>query len=220
MLDWLMENLGLIIVIAIIAAICANFIFPLLPWFTNRQRTYIEKATDAHEAVYRKRKKAGRLNIRGQKKKVLYLGGDKYHHPTKIGKVVGSIQDVPVTDLFVKSSVFGKARWLCVPTALLDGYLNRAYYIDAVGIVPVGNFYHPVWPTGSDNWKLQLEILRHEEYVMANEKAVELEECRVHAISDSVQMSTQDRRIVQRTDSPPLQPVNEGEPRREAEIDG
>lgn len=215
-----MDNLGMIIMIAIIAALCVNFIFPLLPFLANRQRTYIEKATDAHEAVYRKRKKAGRLNIKGQKKKVLYLGGDKYHTPTKIGKVVGSIQDVPVTDLFVKSSLLGKARWLCVPTALLDGYLNRAYYIDAVGIVPVGNFYHPVWPSGSTYWKFQEEILRHEEYVMANEKAVELEECRVHAISDSTQMSTKDRRIIGRQDTPPMQPANEGEPRREAETDG
>lgn len=214
-----MENLGTIILIAIVAALCANFIFPLLPWFANRQRTYIEKATDAHEAVYRKRKKAGRLNIKGQKKKVLYIGGDKYHAPTKIGKIVGSIQDMPVTDLFVRSSPFGKVRWLCVPTALLDGFLNRAYYLDAVGIVPCGNFYHPVWPAGSDSWRFQSEILRHEEYVMANEKAVELEECRVHAISDSTQMSTKDRRIIQRNDTPPMQPAGDGEPKMEADMD-
>lgn len=220
MMDWLMDNLGMIIMIAIVAALMMNFVFPLLPFFANRSRTYIEKATDAHEAVYRKRKKAGKLNIKGLKKKILYIGGDKYHHPIKIGRVVGSIQDIPVTDLFVRSSVLGKARWFCVPTALLDGYLNRHYYLDAVGIAPVGNFYHPVWPVGSDNWQYQREILKHEEYVMANEKAVELEECRVHAIQDSTQMSTKDRRIIQRADTPPMQPANEGEPRRETDVDG
>ncbi len=215
-----MDNIGTIILIAIFAALMMNFIFPLLPWFAGRQRTYIEKATDAHEAVYRKRKKAGHLNIKGTKKKVLYLGGDKYHSPIKIGRVTGMIPDSPIADLFVKSALLGKQRWVCVPSALLDGWLNKNLYLDATGIVPVGNFYHPVWPEGSDNWKFQAEILRHEEWVMANEKVVELEECRVHAIQDSTQMSTQDRRIVLRNDTPPMQQANEGEPRREAEVDG
>lgn len=219
-MDWLMDNLGTLIVLAVIVAIVVNIVGAVAPWLAGRTRTYIEKATDAHEAVYRKRKKSARLNMKGIRPRTVVMSGDAYHSPVKVGRLYGVIPANPVSDLFIKRSRFGPVRWYAVPTALISGWLSRELYIDGCGSVAQGNFYKPIWPACSaeDVWRYDQMIMDWEEFVLALEKCVELEECRVHAISDSVQMSTKDRRLIARNDTPPQVPGSEMR-RMEAEPD-
>lgn len=221
MADFLMDNLGNLIVIAIVIAVLVNVLGAVAPFLMGRTRTYIEKATDAHEAVYRKRKKSARLNMQGIRPRAVVMSGDAYHSPVKVGRLYGVIPANPVSDVFVKRSRFGPVRWYAVPTALLSGWLSRELYIDGCGSVARGNFYVPVWPvetSDEDLWKYDALIMEWEEAILGLEKCVEVEECRVHAISDSVQMSTKDRRIIGRTDTPPQVPGTETR-RMEAEPD-
>ena len=210
-MDFIMDNLGTIIVIAVLVAVMMNVIGALGPLISGRTRTYIEKATDAHEAVYRKRKMSARLNMSGIRPRRVIMSGDDYHSPTYVGRLYGVIPANPVSDIFVRRSRFGKIRWYAVPTALISGWMSRELYIDAVGSVAMGNFYKPIWPARDDVdvWHYDQLILDWEEAILGLEKCVELEEYRVHAISDSVQMRTKDRRIIERSDTPPRVPAPE-----------
>ncbi len=202
MADFIMDNLGTIIMLAIAVAVTINMLAFIVPWLSGRGRTFIEKATDAHEAVYRKRKKSGRLNMRGIRPRRVSMSGDAYHSPTYLGRLYGVIPDDPVSDVFIQRRRLGKVQWHAVPSALLSGWLSKELHIDGGGIVAMGNFYHPVWPADSKPFKYDQLVLDWEEFIMAMEKNVELEECRVHSIQDSTQMSTQDRRIIDRRDTP------------------
>jgi hypothetical protein len=210
-MDWLMDNLGTLIVLAVIVAIMVNIVGAVAPWLAGRTRTYIEKATDAHEAVYRKRKKSARLNMKGIRPRTVVMSGDAYHSPVKVGRLYGVIAADPVSDVFIRRSRWGPVRWYAVPTSLISGWLSRELYIDGCGSVARGNFYVPVWPAkeGDDAWRYDALIMQWEEAILGLEKCVEIEECRVHAISDSVQMSTKDRRIIGRNDTPPQVPGTE-----------
>jgi hypothetical protein len=73
--DFIMDNLGTIIVIAVLVAVMMNVIGALGPLMVGRTRTYIEKATDAHEAVYRKRKMSARLNMSGIRPRRVVMSG-------------------------------------------------------------------------------------------------------------------------------------------------
>jgi hypothetical protein len=162
--------------------------------------------------VYRKRKKSARLNMKGIRPRTVVMSGDAYHSPNKVGRLYGVIPADPVSDVFVRRSRFGPVRWYAMPTSLISGWLSRELYIDGCGSVAWGNFYVPVWPAGkSDDDVLELNqlIMDWEEFILALEKCVELEECRVHSISDSTQMSTKDRRIIERNDTPPQVPGTE-----------
>jgi len=145
-----MDNLGTIIVIAVLVAVMMNIVGALGPLLAGRTRTYIEKATDAHEAVYRKRKMSARLNMSGIRPRRVIMSGDDYHSPTYVGRLYGVIPANPVSDIFVRRSRFGKIRWYAVPTALISGWMSRDLYIDAVGSVAMGNFYKPIWPARKD----------------------------------------------------------------------
>lgn len=215
-----MDNLGTIIVIAVVVAIMVNVLGMIAPFLLGRTRTYIEKATDAHEACYRKRKKSARLNMKGIRPRTVVFSGDAYHSPNKLGRLYGVIPADPVSDVFVRRSRWGPVRWYAVPTSLISGWLSRELYIDGCGSVARGNFYVPVWPVrdGVDTWQYDQLVMEWEEAVLALEKCVEIEECRVHAISDSVQMSTKDRRIIGRADTPPQVPGTENR-RMEADPD-
>ncbi len=210
-MDFIMNNLGTIIVIAVLVAVMMNVIGVLGPLLAGRTRTYIEKATDAHEAVYRKRKMSARLNMSGIRPRRVVMSGDDYHSPTYVGRLYGVIPANPVSDIFVRRSRFGRIRWYAVPTALISGWMSRELYIDAVGSVAMGNFYKPIWPARDDVdvWEYDQLILDWEEAILGMEKCVELEEYRVHSISDSVQMRTKDRRIIERGDTPPRVPAPE-----------
>ena len=199
-----MDNLGTIIVLAIFVAIMINVVGAIAPFLLGRSRTYIEKATDAHEAIYRKRKKAARLNRKGQRPSVVMMTGDAYHSPVYVGRLYGAITTNPVSDVFVRRSRWGKVRWYAVPTALTSGWLSRELRIEGTGSVAMGNFFKPVWPASKaeDVWRYDQLILDWEESILGLEKCVELEEYRVHSICDSVQMHTQDRRIIERKETP------------------
>lgn len=197
-----MDNLGTIIILAIAVAVTINMLAFVVPFLSGRGRTFIEKATDAHEAVYRKRKKSGRLNMRGIRPRRVSMSGDAYHSPMYLGRLYGVILDNPVSDVFIQRRRLGKVQWHIVPSALLSGTLSKELHIDGGGIVAMGNFYHPVWPANSDPFVFDQLVLDWEEFIMAMEKNVELEEDRVHSIQDSTQMSTQDRRIIDRRDTP------------------
>jgi hypothetical protein len=205
-----MDNLGTIIVIAVVVAILVNIIGVIAPFISGRTRTYIEKATDAHEACYRKRKKSARLNMKGIRPRTVIFSGDAYHSPNKLGRLYGPIAADPVCDLFIRRSRWGPVRWYAVPTELISGWLSKELYIDGCGSLARGNFYVPVWPAnGKDVFHYDSMIMSWEEAILGLEKCVEVEECRVHAISDSVQMSTKDRRIIGRNDTPPQVPGSE-----------
>ncbi len=210
-MDFIMDNLGTIIVIAVLVAVVMNMVGILAPIFGNRTRTYIEKATDAHEAVYRKRKKSGRLNMKGIRPRRVIMSGDDYHSPTVVGRLYGVIPANPVSDVFIRRSRFGPVRWYAVPTALISGWMSKELYIDGTGSVAMGNFYIPIWPARDDIdvWYYSQLILDWEEAMLGLEKCVELEEYRVHSISDSVQMRTKDRRIIERDETPPRVPAPE-----------
>lgn len=197
-----MDNMGTILIIAVMAAIALNLIGFLAPLFGGRSRVFVEKATDIHEAVYRKRKKAARLNMNGIRPRRVAMSGDAYHSPTHLGRLYGVIPEDPVCDVFIQRRRWGKVRWYFVPTALISGWLSKELHIDGGGSVALGNFFHPVWPADAKVWDYDDLILQHEEYIMAQEKNVELEELRGHSIQDSTQMSTKDRRIIERNETP------------------
>lgn len=201
-MDFLMDNMGTILIIAVMAAIALNLIGFLAPLFGGRSRVFVEKATDIHEAVYHKRKKAARLNMSGIRPRRVSMSGDAYHSPTNLGRLYGVIPADPVCDVFIRRRRFGKVRWYMVPTALISGWLSKELHIDGGGSVAMGNFFIPVWPAESRPWEYDDLILQHEEFIMAQEKNVELEELRGHSIQDSTQMSTKDRRIIERNETP------------------
>jgi hypothetical protein len=201
-MDFLMDNMGTILIVAVVAAIALNLIGFLAPLFGGRSRVFVEKATDIHEAVYRKRKKAARLNMSGIRSRRVSMSGDAYHSPTNLGRLYGVIPADPVCDVFVRRRRWGKVRWYMVPTALISGWLSKELHIDGGGTVAIGNFFIPVWPATSKPWEYDDLILKHEEFIMAQEKNVELEELRGHSIQDSTQMSTKDRRIIERNETP------------------
>lgn len=201
-MDFLMDNMGTILIVAIVLAIAVNVLGFIAPFFTGRGRVFVEKATDIHEAIYHKRKKAARLNMNGIRPRRVSMSGDAYHSPTNLGRLYGVIMGDPVSDIFVQRRRWGKVRWYMVPSALLSGHLSKELHIDGGGSVAMGNFYHPVWPNWTKPWEYDDMILQHEEYIMAMEKNVELEELRGHSIQDSTQMSTKDRRIIERNEVP------------------
>lgn len=217
-MDWLMENLDIILLLAIAVAVTVNVLAMISPYISGRGRVFVEKATDIHEAVYHKRKKAARLNMNGIRPRRVSMSGDAYHSPTSLGRLYGVIPSDPVCDVFVQRRRWGKVRWYFVPTALISGWLSKELHIDGGGSIAMGNFFHPVWPEKSAPWQYDDLILKHEEYIMAMEKNVELEELRGHSIQDSTQMSTKDRRIIERNEVPQQYSVA-NEPHQEAPDD-
>lgn len=208
-LSMIMDNLGLIIMIGFCFMFMVKFMLPFLGIFQSRRRTYIEKATDAHEAIYRKLKKSAKLNMRDQPVRRIWLDGDDYHRPTYLGRVYGIIPDRPVSTVYVQSRRFGAVRLLPIPFELTYGWMARDLHVDALGVQALGNFYRLVWPTGrkDDVWYYDQLVLDWEEAVLGLEKCVEIEEYRVHSISDSTKMTTRDRMIIDRGDVPARVPA-------------
>jgi len=210
---------------AIIFITLEPFIVHLLPFLTGRKKkSWIESANDAHIALFRKRRKIAKENIKSlDVRRVLFLGDEDYYD-NDYGRVKGIIWKNEIVEGFFQFRRFRPWKWSHIPKELVRDPLARVLRIKCNGLEPIGNFYKPIYTrdvmsgfkeftnVNPGTVKLSLRryydalILDHEKYLMTLEKTIELEEQKANAQIDAVDVQREAGDMVERKDYAPMIP--------------
>jgi len=226
------QLMPLMIVAMIIMFIWTAFgpeISVILAWILQRKKSFIERADDAHVALYRKRKKMARHNIRDLAlRRVVALGDDNYYD-TDMGKAGGIIWKNEVCEIFIQPRRLRPWGWMICPKELVRDVLGRNLRIKCNGAEPIGNYLKPIYTHDIRDTTVKIVvpnpgeiemplstyydalILDYEEYLMTLEKAVEANEQSVHAMIDAVDVQRHADAVISRPDYAPKTPGNEAE---------
>lgn len=221
----MMIDLELVIYLMVFAMVFGPMISFVASWAMGRSRAYILKANDAHQALFRKLYKSARTNLKattGIRPTRLYFEGDEDFYGQDHGKIKGLIWTVHAVHVFYRPWGSSMTRWGVVQKELIRDPLSRNLRICANGMIAKGNFYVPVYSSiGPDGRQLtEVDVRRLdniwksiEKQLLLDEKSIEIEEQKVHAIPDSLRATKEASRVINRDDH--LQRVETNEPRRD-----
>jgi len=213
----------------LIVAIILMFVFfmfePLIlgfvHWLLGRSKSFIERAEDAHVALFKKRKKIAKHNIRDLALRRVIALGDEDHYDTDSGKACGLIWKNEMTEVFIQPKKLRPWGWALIPKELVRDVLGRNLRIKCNGWEPIGNYLKPVYTKdvmktlvdidfGNPgtlhvplSWYYDQLVLDYEAYLMTLEKAVEAEEQKVHAMIDAVDVRRHADTMIERPDYVP-----------------
>lgn len=221
MLTWLIPLIiGLMVIM-----IALPFLIMFIQWVVHRKKSFIEQADDAHVALYRKRKKIARENLRHTYLRFLVnLGDEDYHDSGRYARVRGLLWKNEIVEFFQQPRRLRPWLWSKAPKELVRDALGRNLRIECNGWEPVGNFYKPIYTKRvrdktvtvkmanpgevklSQAQYYDMLILEHEEWILKLEKSVEAEEQAVHAMIDAVDVKRKAEGVVKRPDYAPATP--------------
>ena len=224
-----MDSLLPIMVVAIIVIMALMFLIPvfqaIIRWALNRRPSFIEKADDAHVALYRKRKKIARENLRHtQLRYLINLGDEDYIDSGRFSRIKGLMWKNEIVEFFQQPRRFRPWLWSMAPKELVRDSLGKNLRIKCNGWDPVGNIYKPIYTkevrerfvtikTGNpEDVKISLAqwydllLLENEEWILKLEKSIEAEEQAVHAMIDAVDVKRRAEGMIQRPDYAPKTP--------------
>jgi len=221
----LMPMLLILVVVMIIISVCLplfDFLAPILA--RRKKKSWVENANDAHIALFRKRRKIAKENIRDlDVKRVLFLGDEDYYD-NDYGRVKGLIWKNEIVEGFFQFRRFRPWKWSHLPKELVRDPLAKVLRIKCNGLEPIGNFYKPIYTkdvmsgfkefTTINPGTVELPlrkyydalILDHEKYLMTLEKSIELEEQKANAQIDAVDVQREAGQMVERKDYAPMVP--------------
>jgi len=231
------NGLIIIVVYVFIAIAVLAFIMPVIEiiiwWIRNKKKSFIERADDAHVALYRKRKKMSVENIKDTRiRKLVLLGDEDFYDSSNYGRVRGIYWKNEIVECFVQTRKLRPWVWTKIPKELVRDALSTCLRVEANGFEPLGNFAKPLYtksvrgktikvkrkvvlPNPGEVWieeELPLSVyydslvLGHEEYLMLVEKSVEAEEQKVHAMIDAVDTKRRADALITRPDYAPAVP--------------
>lgn len=225
-----------IVIMIFVMAIPALVFFVdwLMVIFQRKKKSFIERADDAHVAVYRKRRKAGIKNLRDTRLRYLVtLGDDDYYDNGKAGKIKAIFWRNEIVEVFLSTRKLRPWVWIKIPKEMVRDALGRNLRVKCNGFEPIGNFSAPIptrevigkkisvnrWvmePATGQMKQVQEDIsltvyyrhlvLEDEEYQMTEEKAVEAEEQKVHAMVDALDTKKKADSMITRPDYAPAVP--------------
>jgi hypothetical protein len=206
----------------------------LLVIFQRRKKSFIERADDAHVALYKKRKKVAKQNLKDTRLRFLVtLGDEDYYDNGRYGRIKGIIWKNQIVELFVQTRKLQPAMWIKVAKELVRDSLGRNLRVKCNGFEPIGNFAKPLYtrdvigkvikvkrwvmqpnPGGYKEVEEDMKLtdyydqlaLENEEYLMTSEKSVEAEEQKVHAMIDAVDTKRRADEMIHRPDFAPQVP--------------
>jgi len=201
----------------------------LLNWILQRKKSFIERADDAHVALFRKRKKVAKHNVRDLALRRVIALGDQNYYDTDMGRACGIIWKNEICEVFVQARRLRPWGWALVPKELVRDVLGRNLRIKCNGFEPIGNYLKPIYTRDIIGQSVKIVmpnpgevmiplsmyydtlILDYEEYLMTLEKAVEANEQSVHAMIDAVDVQRHADTLIQRPDYAPKAPGQEEE---------
>ena len=212
--------------------IARPYLDPLFQLFLMKRKNWVEKAPDAHIAIYRKRRKAAKHNIRGLKCKKVLLMGDENVSETAYGRLGGIIWKNEMAEMFVQPRRLRPWQWWLIPKELVRDPTSRVLRIKCNGVEPEGNFYKPVYcmdtvlqdrqvmaysrnPGHAISITMPLPhyynhlIAEYEQYLITQEKNIELEEQKANAMIEAVDVRRTAGTMI---DRPEFAPKREGQP--------
>lgn len=228
----------LVIVIYIFLIVMLFALFqPLLElliwWLRARKKSFIERADDAHVALYRKRKKMAVENIKDTRiKKLVLLGDEDYYDSQNYARVRGIYWKPEIVECFIQTRRLRPWFWVKIPKELVRDALSTCLRVEANGFEPIGNFAAPIYTKAVKNKRIKVKrkvvtpnpgvtwiedeiplaeyydslILGHEEYLLLKEKSVEAEELKVHAMIDAVDTRRKAESMITRPEYAPATP--------------
>ena len=227
MLPWIIV---IVLVVMFIPMIIMLIDF-LIVIFQRRKKSFIERADDAHVALYKKRKKVAKQNLKDTRLRFLVtLGDEDYYDNGRYGRIKGIIWKNQIVELFVQTRKLQPAMWIKVAKELVRDSLGRNLRVKCNGFEPLGNFAKPLYTRDVvgkiitvKKWVLQPNpgeykeeelriklsdyydqlVLENEEYLMTSEKSVEAEEQKVHAMIDAVDTKRRADEMIHRPDFAP-----------------
>lgn len=230
----LMPLLIIAMILIFVYAAFEPLIIGFVNWLLHRSKSFIERVDDAHVALFKKRKKMAKHNIRDLAlRRVIALGDDDYYD-TDLGKACGIIWKNEMAEVFIQQRKLRPWGWALVPKEEIRDCLGRNLRIKCNGLEPIGNYLKPIPTRETLNTKVKVNvgnpgvieiplswyydelILDYEAYLMTLEKAVEAEEQKVHAMIDAVDVKRHADTMIQRPDYAPKTP---GEPEEGKQYD-
>jgi hypothetical protein len=226
------------IIIIFLVVMFVPMVIMLVDWlivvFQRKKKSFIERADDAHVAVYRKRRKAGIKNLRDTRLRYLVtLGDEDYYDNGRAGKIKSIFWRNEIIEVFLSTKKLRPWGWYKIPKEMVRDALGRNLRVKCNGFEPIGNFMAAI-PTRevigkSVNVKRlvmepvtgqmkQVEetipltvyyrhlVMEDEEYQMCEEKSVEAEEQKVHAMVDALDTKRKAESMITRPDFAPVVP--------------
>jgi len=184
------------------------YILIFMKWYNNK-RALTERSIDAHGMLYKKMKKAAKLNMRGGICSRVVCLGDADQYPIKTGKLVGPIQSDTMSHFFIRTKALRPARWSFIPPGMHGSLLYKTLVLHCNGLEPVGNFYEPIFSRNMDPRMVadyRALIDRYEEFLIYREENVELTEQKVSSWNTALNAGRFPEDVIERVDSLQLIP--------------
>ena len=225
-----MALLMYVLIFAVMFSMLLPLIDLMLLLWSRKKKSWVERADDAHVALYRKRRKIGAQNVREtQLRYLVFLGDEDFYDAPRYGKLKGVYWKPEIVECFIQTKRLRPWQWVKIPKELVRDALGRNLRVKGNGLEPLGNFLKPVYTrdvfgkTVTIKRKIVLPnpgetiieeeiplnvyydylVLDHEEYLLTVEKSIETEEQKCHALIDAVDTKRRAESMIRRPDYAP-----------------